>query len=449
MFFFNQNTQSNKFAKGGGVLYTNEKNPINYIKKMGAKMHSNLNYSTEYSGINYYIGQKGDKAIVVAFIDDDNYFMSKEDAREMAITAKTKGIETVELYTDYGIELHSKNETPQSIGFDKIYKVVSDSFAKGGDVSLISSDESFIINNADGEVVVLDDGIKYKIKAKYANVIYPYKHTIADIVFEPVSKTSEKYKYIKKQLGDDWLTDWKGMSDENRIKVLQQLGKKQFADGGEISDSMLNYVANHLSSGYISSRLHEYGLEEGTYQDVDYVRTLIINELTKQDKEYSVQDLNALIKRYAIVIKAEKTHMHTYMMLARLQSDCNYYLGFGNRHEKHLWAGNVADHINEMKKLWNSLPADAKPEWITMQQIEIYEKDMLNPHGEVRDGEVAIDDEYLNTDTKKHFFVTNIDADGWVTINTEKGGKSIYTQDILSAADFKRYVNMGLFSKIN
>lgn len=72
-------------------------------------------------------------------------------------------------------------------------------------------------------------------------------------------------------------------------------------------------------------------------------------------------------------------YQHTYMMLGRLQMDCEYFLNWGNRAEKHLWGLNVPDHIAEMKKLWNSLPADAKPEWLTMEQIESYEKDMLNP----------------------------------------------------------------------
>jgi len=235
---------------------------------------------------------------------------------------------------------------------------------------------------------------------------------------------------------------------EQAIKLgLLKFDKKE--DGGEVNDSMSNFVANHLSSGYISSRLHEYGFTDGTYKDVDYVRVIMLNQLQQKDQEYSIEALNNLIKKSANYLKAEQSHRHIYMMLSRLQMDCEYYLGFGNRVEKYLWGLNVPDHIAEMKKLWNSLPADAKPEWLTMEQIETYEKDMLNPQGEVRNGEVAVDDEYLNTDTKKHFFVTNVDADGWVTINSEKGSKSIQTQDILSAADFKRYVNMGLFSKIN
>lgn len=65
---------------------------------------------------------------------------------------------------------------------------------------------------------------------------------------------------------------------------------------------------------------------------------------------------------------------HNYMMLSRLKGDCEYFLNHGNRCEKHLWAGNVAEQIAEMKGLWESL--DEKPEWMTMKDIEEYEAKM-------------------------------------------------------------------------
>lgn len=68
-----------------------------------------------------------------------------------------------------------------------------------------------------------------------------------------------------------------------------------------------------------------------------------------------------------------------YQMLARLISDCDYYLGAGGYHEKHLWAGNVKDHIAKMKEIYNSfLPAD-KPDWTSMEDIERYERMMNAP----------------------------------------------------------------------
>lgn len=66
-----------------------------------------------------------------------------------------------------------------------------------------------------------------------------------------------------------------------------------------------------------------------------------------------------------------------YMLLDRMQQDCEYYLGCGNRHPKHLWALNEKDHITTMKALYNSFSDDKKPEWITMHDIARYELKML------------------------------------------------------------------------
>lgn len=57
-----------------------------------------------------------------------------------------------------------------------------------------------------------------------------------------------------------------------------------------------------------------------------------------------------------------------------LSSISKFILGAGDRHEKFLWAGNVKDHIKTMKDIWNSLKV--KPEWLTMEQIEAWEKEM-------------------------------------------------------------------------
>ncbi|KGA83798.1 hypothetical protein KQ41_07160 [Lysinibacillus fusiformis] len=65
-----------------------------------------------------------------------------------------------------------------------------------------------------------------------------------------------------------------------------------------------------------------------------------------------------------------------YMMLSRLQSDCDYYLGHGGRNERHLWAGNVSEQIVKMKELFNSFNDDKKPEWITLDDILEYENKM-------------------------------------------------------------------------
>ena len=67
-----------------------------------------------------------------------------------------------------------------------------------------------------------------------------------------------------------------------------------------------------------------------------------------------------------------------YSLLGRLQQDCDYYLR--NSQIKHLWANDIKEHIQTMKDLYNSFTPSEKPEWISMQDIEKYEQEMVTPY---------------------------------------------------------------------
>lgn len=77
-----------------------------------------------------------------------------------------------------------------------------------------------------------------------------------------------------------------------------------------------------------------------------------------------------------------KEERFNYMMLSRLQADCEYFLGYGNRHTKHLYYQDEQKHIDEMKLLHNSFSEHKKPEWLTMVQIEKYEEHMVGKKGD-------------------------------------------------------------------
>lgn len=66
-----------------------------------------------------------------------------------------------------------------------------------------------------------------------------------------------------------------------------------------------------------------------------------------------------------------------YQLLGRLKSDCDYFLGYGNRNVKHLWADTEEEHIEKMKELYNGFSEDGKPEWLTYEEILQYEKLMV------------------------------------------------------------------------
>lgn len=66
-----------------------------------------------------------------------------------------------------------------------------------------------------------------------------------------------------------------------------------------------------------------------------------------------------------------------YMMLDRMRSDCDYFLGNGNGYEGHLMYDSVEEICDEMERLWDSFADDEKPEWLTLEQIHEYREKML------------------------------------------------------------------------
>lgn len=102
----------------------------------------------------------------------------------------------------------------------------------------------------------------------------------------------------------------------------------------------------------------------------------LLMELGNMIPEMSLNEMHeygmALSNEMQMMI--DGTYKHEYMMLGRLQQDCEYYLGYGQRSEKNLWADTVQDHIHAMKRYYNQVPI--KPEWLSYKDILNYEAKM-------------------------------------------------------------------------
>lgn len=81
------------------------------------------------------------------------------------------------------------------------------------------------------------------------------------------------------------------------------------------------------------------------------------------------------MKKHEDLLKSDEKFR--YMMLDRLKMDCKYYLGYGNKSKNVLWAGDEKEQIEAMKELWNSFNNDAKPEWLSWDDIKKYESEMV------------------------------------------------------------------------
>lgn len=97
------------------------------------------------------------------------------------------------------------------------------------------------------------------------------------------------------------------------------------------------------------------------------------NEIDGDPNEPILQEFTIQIKKDFI----SKEKQFQYQMLGRLKSDCDYYLGCGNRNAEKLWAKSEKKQIEEMKKIWKLFSEEEKPEWLTWEQINMYEKEMI------------------------------------------------------------------------
>jgi len=151
----------------------------------------------------------------------------------------------------------------------------------------------------------------------------------------------------------------------------------------------------------------------------------------------------------------------TYMMLGRLQSDNDYYLGNGNRSANNLWAGNVDAQIKEMKRLWNSLPENGKPEWLSMEDIKEYEKEMTSDKSEDFDAYKVVEPKGKKSDYKivtgfdhknnhELYHVVGIDNDYVGEWHKDKKDAEAELKDLNGISDsVSKFANGGSVDKIN
>lgn len=65
-----------------------------------------------------------------------------------------------------------------------------------------------------------------------------------------------------------------------------------------------------------------------------------------------------------------------YMMLSRLKMDCEYHLRGEGFSERALWSGSARQQIANMRTLWEGFKPSMKPEWLTAEDIDRFEKEM-------------------------------------------------------------------------
>jgi len=178
-----------------------------------------------------------------------------------------------------------------------------------------------------------------------------------------------------------------------RVLAIHPYGSEEAMDeaDNETDNVHVEFNIDDLSESYIAEICEAFSDlydEEKTLEDIaidDVIEApdtlLCINNISDMQRARLLISQSAaesvafeIISEYATTLRDLQRN---YMLLGRMQQDCEYFLRFGNRCEKHLWAGNVEGQIASMKNLWSEFPEDKKPEWLSFEKIEDYGRKMM------------------------------------------------------------------------
>ena len=149
----------------------------------------------------------------------------------------------------------------------------------------------------------------------------------------------------------------------------------------ESKHAVVRYMQQHRREKETGAWLaHEYGGKEGNNLFIVRAGSPETAELTWSKVQRRIAQLIREDKFFTEQEKSVLVQNRNYLILDRLRADCEYFLGAGNRAEKHLWAGSVYAQIVKMRELYDALPQ--KPEWLTKEMIDDY-ADRMAPQYQV------------------------------------------------------------------
>ena len=238
-------------------------------------------------------------------------------------------------------------------------------------------------------------------------------------------------------------------SDDKRSvdAVSRRRGTESTEAGGQTDE---RNVGNTGADGRIESRRHdEMGSadEQSAQRSAGDSYSADNNERLSNIKPLpSINEQTAFIAEYeAEVTKASAFSVSPgknsddkfrYQLLSRMQSDCNYMLGNGGAGAiRYLDGENVDTHIHNMLELYNSFSDNAKPEWISVEEIEGYREKLtalVAASGkEIQQNSVEKAESQkpeIPSDVDKFYVQPEIEQVTWIYYNPDSaaGGQLVY-----------------------
>lgn len=247
-------------------------------------------------------------------------------------------------------------------------------------------EKKYFLNLQPQQTVV--DAIKYIMK----------KHPEIEVNILSAVLSDSKYALEEK---NNWIDRYlPEITSEHRLFPLCGESKRDFIDGGiSASDFLLDDYTVNLNEWEPPARgiklMNGINGTKGTWKSekisversgIDMAEK-IINIMNgeehlmdkgpmKTEKLYMGENIQYDADTLKWLLSRDESYR--YMMLSRMQQDCEYYLKNGGRNGSQLWGEAEDAHIFYMKNLYESFSDDKKPEWITPEDIYKYQYDMCS-----------------------------------------------------------------------
>ena len=126
-----------------------------------------------------------------------------------------------------------------------------------------------------------------------------------------------------------------------------------------------------------------YKMPNGTFFELYKNNDKLVDQNGNEISEDELSNYEKVEKKIETI--DNKDLEYKYMLLDRLKQDCEYFLGNGNGNAEHsLWAKDIDEQIDKMKEIYNSFSEEEKPDWITLEDINNYEKRMKEYNKDVK-----------------------------------------------------------------
>lgn len=249
---------------------------------------------------------------------------------------------------------------------------------------------------------------KFSITSKYfsggSEINVTLKQAPGEITNENIMK-----EYFEHNSAKEWWNNDTGkyekyyeMTDEKKKEVVKYSVDRAYVFNIPSTEENPSWMSPEVNKVMMDVRrqLESYNFDhsdsQSDYYDVNFwshydiskeavERSIKITRAPEKSTELTPKDIGFNNEEFEQENVIGKESSFRYKLLSRMQQDCEYYLGNGNRNPKHLWALEEVEHIKNMISLYNSFSFEDKPEWLTIEQLDNFSKELtgksLEEHG--------------------------------------------------------------------